>query len=154
MDTSPALDIGISRDIYPMPSFVTVTVSDLDSSTAWYEAIGFINLFTMPGPGGSPALIHMRRWRYQDVLLVPGPKPTSPSTGFTLSLAAEAEELAGIAEAAATMEVGHAGTPAVTPWNAIELHLTDPDGYPLTFTARAPEQDRDETFERWMAEQA
>ncbi|MGB3187381.1 MAG: VOC family protein [Ornithinimicrobium sp.] len=152
MNTSPALEIGITRDIYPMPAFITLTTSDLSASTQWYEAVGFINLFAMPGPDGSPALVHLRRWRYQDVLLVPG--QPGPGIGSVLSIAAEARELAGIAEAAAALTLGTAGTPTPTAWNTIDLHLTDPDGYKLTFTARAPEQDRDESFDQWMAEQS
>ncbi|HZN73388.1 MAG TPA: hypothetical protein VFC00_17100 [Micromonosporaceae bacterium] len=52
----------VSREIYGMPVFVTLTVADLDRTVDWYvNGLGFISLFTMPGPDGGPALVHLRR---------------------------------------------------------------------------------------------
>ena len=69
---------GIDRDIYPMPMFVTLAVRDLVASTAWYEAAGFIVLATLPGPAGPSSLVHLRRMRHQDLLLVPGEPTAGP----------------------------------------------------------------------------
>ena len=56
---------------YPMPAFVQLQVADLDRAAHWYaEALEFRAIFTMPGPDGNPILIHLRRSRYQDILLV------------------------------------------------------------------------------------
>src|SRR3954447_14597063 len=50
---------AISRDIYPMPAFVTLEVPDVDRTVDWYvNGLDFILLFTLPGPGGAPALEH------------------------------------------------------------------------------------------------
>ena len=35
----------------------------------WTEALGFFPLFSIPG-----RLVHLRRWAFQDVLLVPAPQ--------------------------------------------------------------------------------
>lgn len=62
---------GIDTEIYAMPGFVTLQVDDLARSTRWYvEGLGFVVLAEIPGPGGTPVLVHLRRHRYQDILLV------------------------------------------------------------------------------------
>ena len=63
---------GIDREVYPMPMFVTLPATGLAESTRWYEAVGFVILATMPGPAGPDSLVHLRRLRYQDLLLIPG----------------------------------------------------------------------------------
>jgi len=61
--------------IYGMPMFVTVPTSDLDASVDfWTEALGFFTLFSIPGQ-----LVHLRRWAFQDVLLVPAPQAPAPA---------------------------------------------------------------------------
>jgi catechol 2,3-dioxygenase-like lactoylglutathione lyase family enzyme len=151
------LQAGITRDIYPMPAFVTLTVADVRRTVDWYvEALGFVALFTMPGPDGAPALVHLRRWRYQDLLVRPG--TPQPSTGAVVSVSALAEELDGIAERARA-HAGRTGAgsvdgPLETPWNTVDLRATDPDGYPLVFTARRPEARRDAAFEQRISDLA
>src|SRR5215472_2998249 len=59
-------------EIYPMPMFATLSVADVAAVSAWYQAaLGFGVVFSMLGPAGTPALVHLRRHKYQDVLLVP-----------------------------------------------------------------------------------
>src|SRR5438132_972220 len=66
----------LMEDIYPMPAFAQLQVADLDRATRWYTNIlGFRVIFAMPGHDGSPQLIHLRRSRYQDLLLV---RPRQP----------------------------------------------------------------------------
>ncbi|HLI51963.1 MAG TPA: VOC family protein, partial [Thermomicrobiaceae bacterium] len=61
------------QDIYPMPTFLTFQVPDLDEAQRYYtEVLGFRTFYTIPMPDGSPAMHHMRRNRYQDILLVKG----------------------------------------------------------------------------------
>ncbi len=150
------LQTGITRDIYPMPAFVTLTVSDVRRTVDWYvEALGFVSLFTMPGPDGDPVLVHLRRWRHQDLLVTPG--APQPSTGVVVSVSALAEELDDIAERARAH--GGSGAAAVegpsdTPWNSVDLRTVDPDGYRLVFTARRPQGRRDEAFEQRITELA
>ena len=66
----------IDRGIYVMPQFVTFEVADLAAARRWYvNGLGFVELAVLPGPEGEPALVHLRRFRYQDILLVPGRDP-------------------------------------------------------------------------------
>src|SRR5690348_16006267 len=93
---------GIDREIYPMPMFVTLPVRDLVASTTRYEAAGFAVLATLPGPSGPASLVHLRRLRFQDLLLVPG----NPVPGPRITFAAGEEDLHERAEvlAAALMD--------------------------------------------------
>ena len=48
----------MTEEIYPMPFFPLLIVSDLEISSKFYqEALGFKHIFSMPGPGGQPALV-------------------------------------------------------------------------------------------------
>ena len=60
------------EDFYPMPAFITLAVSDVIEVGRWYkEALGFRSVYDGPtGPDGKPRLVHLRRARYQDLLLV------------------------------------------------------------------------------------
>jgi uncharacterized glyoxalase superfamily protein PhnB len=135
----------ITKDIYPMPAFVTLEVPDVVRTVDWYvNALDFIALFTMPGPDGGPSLVHLRRWRYQDILVRPG--QSGPGSGSTLSITALVEELPALADRVRTHGAGSVEGPLDTPWNTRDLRLTDPDGYRLVYTARRPEGERDEAF--------
>jgi catechol 2,3-dioxygenase-like lactoylglutathione lyase family enzyme len=58
----------VDREIYVMPGFTTLPVADLERATRWYGHLGFVVLAEM---GDGPArLVHLRRYRYQDLLLV------------------------------------------------------------------------------------
>jgi hypothetical protein len=67
----PALEAiapEVCRGYYGMPMFVTVPTRDLAASKDfWIRGLGFIDLFSIPD-----RLIHLRRWAFQDVLLVTG----------------------------------------------------------------------------------
>jgi hypothetical protein len=156
MDTSPELRTGITRDIYGMPAFVTLAVDDVRATAAWFTtALDFIELFAMP-PGDDPALIHLRRWRYQDLLVRRGEDAAVVSGGIQLSLAADYDELEALAARAGGQGADVEG-PADTPWNTRDLAVVTPQGLRLVFTARRPEPLRDAAFaadmERWNAEQ-
>ena len=158
MTLSPALQAGITRDIYGMPAFVTLVVADPVAASTWFTtALDFVELFAMPGPDGpdAPALIHLRRWRYQDVLVRRG-APTAVGDGIQLSLAAEADELPVLAARARDAGADVEG-PIDTPWNTTDLRVTSPQGLLVVFTARRPAGTRDEAFSadmtRWSREQ-
>jgi catechol 2,3-dioxygenase-like lactoylglutathione lyase family enzyme len=150
--TEPILDAGVTTDIYPMPAFVTIESSNLDRTVDFFvNGLDFISLFTIPGPDGTPAVVHLRRWRYQDILVRPG--APNPGTGWTISVAALAEQLAGLVEKARA----HGGTvegPTDTPWNTRDVTVTDPDGYRIIFTAHRPEGERDDVFEAAIIQMA
>ena len=79
----------MTEDIYPMPSFPTLIVRDLEASSKWYQdVLGFKHIFTMPGPGGQPALVHLRWVKYADLLIAkPGDgKDLTEPKGVGISL--------------------------------------------------------------------
>ncbi len=141
--TEPTLDTGITTDIYPMPAFITIDSSDVDRTVDFFvDGLDFVSLFTMPGPDGTPMLVHLRRWRYQDILVRRG--APGPGSGWSFSVAALAEELPALADRARAH--GTVDGPTDTPWNTRDLTVTDPDGYRIVFTARRPAGERDEVF--------
>ncbi len=128
----------VTMEIYPMPAFPVLNVTDLAASARWYEeALGFGNVFTMPGPGGAPALVHLRWAKYADLLIVVRPQADGPrGLGVTLTFGCwgtgtTVDALAARAAAAGATIISPA---APTPWNTHECTIADPDGYRLTFT--------------------
>jgi hypothetical protein len=84
----PALDATapeVYREYYGMPMFVYVPTRDLAASADfWIRGLGFIDLFSIPD-----RLTHLRRWAFQDVLLVPTARRAGAAPG-----SAEANTLA------------------------------------------------------------
>lgn len=121
------------RGIYAMPMFVTVRTRDLAASTDfWVRGLGFIELFSVPGQ-----VVHLRRWAFQDVLLVPvdasAPAPEEPAmhVGFSAVLS----QLDEIVERCDALAPGSASTPADMPWNTREVTVTTPEGVRVVMTA-------------------
>lgn len=104
-------------------------------------ALGFAAVFSAPaGPREHPPLVHLRRRKYQDVLLVPGgPDPSGPrAAGLTLSFDADGEvdAMAERARSAAPLGASAIEGPLSTPWNTRELRVSDPAGHRLVFFER------------------
>jgi uncharacterized glyoxalase superfamily protein PhnB len=131
-------------EIYPMPMFATLSVSDVAAMSEWYgKALGFGIVFQMPPVNGQPSLVHLRRGKYQDVLPVPATAGTGqPSSSLTLSFHAEdVDALAAQARAAGSVGVSAIQGPVDTPWNTRDLRVTDPAGHRLVFTSRQTNPD-------------
>lgn len=129
--------MDIDRTIYVMPAFATLAVTDLEASTRWYvDGLGFEILAELPGPGGRTALVHLRRERYQDLLLVPA---GDGRPGLGLSFAAGDEDLEARAGALAEAAGGTHEGPRRTPWNTLDLVAQDPDGNRVTLTQMSGE---------------
>ncbi len=131
----------MTEDIYPMPSFPMLVVSDLGASSAFYQnTLGFTHIFTMPGPGGGPALVHLRWLKYADLLIakprdgkeLAGPKGVGISLNFNLLDRFEGD-IDAFAEHARENGADVIG-PVTQPWNVREVTVLDPDGYRLVFT--------------------
>lgn len=139
---------GVSRDIYGMPAFVSFAVRDIEVARDWYtRGLDFIDLFSVPGPAGVPVLVHLRRWRFQDILLRPAEGEVIPGTTMTLSIAAVVGELEALADRARRHGGGgQVEGPADTPWNTRDLRTRDPDGNVVIFTAPRPPEDTDPAF--------
>lgn len=141
-----------------MPVFVTLEAADLDATLSWYvDGLGFVVLFTVPGPDG-PALVHLRRWTFQDLLVRPATGPTTPGTGPAVGFAAVHDEIDALAERARAHGGGRVVDLADTPWNTRDLTTVDPDGNTVVLTAARPPELADAGFtadmRRWNAEQA
>jgi uncharacterized glyoxalase superfamily protein PhnB len=142
---------GWETEIYPMPSFPMLVVSDLETSSAWYQrSLGFADVFTMRGPENRPLLAHLRWCTCADLLLTPARTPLegNPGVGMTLNFATvNVDELAARArDAGATIVAG----PINRPWNTRDVTIADPDGYLLNFTAPLSQDEgvRRESFDR------
>lgn len=131
----------MTEEIYPMPSFPMLIVRDLEVSARWYQnVLSFKHIFTMPGPDGQPALVHLRWVKYADLLLarlpdgkdLPGPKGAGVSLNFSML-----DRFNGDIDAFAKQACDKGANltdPIDQPWNVRELTVFDLDGYKLIFT--------------------
>lgn len=137
---SPYRPDAWERDIYPMPSFPTLSVSDLERSWRWYQsALGFADVFTMRSPDGRPVIAHLRWCLFGDVLLMPDRAPIETPRGRGITLNFSAEDVDPIAERAREAEATIIEGPVDRPWNTRDVTVLDPDGYRLNFTAPQPQ---------------
>lgn len=132
----------MTEEIYPMPLFPTLIVTDFEASSRFYqEALGFKHIFTMPGPGGQPVLVHLRWLKYADLLIalpqdgqgIPEPRGAGVSLSFQMLERFEGS-VDALAEQAKSKEANIISGPLNRPWNVRELTILDPDGYRLVFT--------------------
>jgi len=122
----------IFRGIYAMPAFVTIPTHDLAASTDfWIRGLGFVELFSNPGH-----VMHLRRWAFQDVLLVPGAhgERTSAPT-MTVSFSCVLSQLDDVAEACEALAPGSVSGPRDTPWITRDIEVITPEGARVVFTA-------------------
>ena len=131
-------------EVYPMPMFATLAAEDPSALAAWYEeALGFASMFAGP-------VIHLRRAKYQDLLVVRGAPPAEGMAAPVLSF--HVEEIDALAARARAIEPQGSSSvegPVDTPWNTRDLRVTDPVGHRLVFTARRAEPDP-EISRRWQ----
>ena len=137
MTEPPTLGTFNDFEVYPMPMFATLEVPDLEAAIAWYQAaLGFGAMFVAREPGGRPTLAHLRRAKYQDLLLVPGEGVTSrEKLAISLQANGDPAELATRARSAAACGASSVEGPIDTPWNTTDVRLTDPAGHRLVLTA-------------------
>ena len=125
---------GVYRGIYGMPMFATIPTSDLAASVDfWTRGLGFIDLFTIPG-----RLTHLRRWAFQDVLLVPTGAGDVPAV--SISFACVLGELDAIAQACGEVRPGCTSGPRPTPWNTVDLQVITPENARVVLTAALPRE--------------
>ncbi|MFC6885837.1 VOC family protein [Actinomadura yumaensis] len=120
----------IYRGIYGMPMFVSVPTSDLAGSVDfWTRGLGFVDLFTIPGQ-----VTHLRRWAFQDVLLVPTGAPAAPPT-VSVSFACVLGQVEDIARACTALVPGCTTGPRRTPWSTLDLEVVTPENARVIMTA-------------------
>ncbi len=126
----------MAAEIYPMPMFPRLEVADVEASATWYEALGFEHVFTMPGPGGRPTLVHLRWAKYADVLLSQATDPSEgpKGRGVSLTFTLRDDAAASVAERARALGSRILVEPTLQPWNVRDVTIADPDGYRLVFS--------------------
>ncbi|MEV0893255.1 VOC family protein [Promicromonospora sp. NPDC050262] len=119
--------------IYGMPMFVSVPTADLAASTDfWVRGLGFFELFSVPGQ-----VVHLRRWTFQDVLLVPTGRPgEAPALGVSFSCVLDQVE--EIAAACEEVLPGSTTGPRTMPWGSVELEVVTPENARVVMTAARP----------------
>ena len=120
-------------EIYPMPMFVIVATRELEvSKDFWIRGLGFADLFTMPGQ-----VVHLRRWAFQDVLLVPA-EQAAEAPGMSVSFSCVVSQIDEIAARCEELAPGSTSEPRVMPWNSLELVVTTPENTRVVMTAARP----------------
>jgi hypothetical protein len=128
----PLLGEYAGFEIYAMPAFVRFHATDPSVTADWYvNALGFGVMYVGPELEGRPMLVHLRRRKYQDILLVPG---APEQGGVSLDATGELDALAS----RSASYTSHEG-PVQTSYGPRELTLEDPDGHILTLFA-APDE--------------
>ncbi|MFR9725310.1 VOC family protein [Streptomyces sp. MS19] len=124
------------RGIYGMPAFVTVPTDDLAASTDfWVRGLGFFELFGIPGQ-----LVHLRRWAFQDVLLVAAEAGAARAEvpAMSVSFSCVLNEVEPVAEACRALVADRVTGPRDTPWNTRDVEVITPEGARVVFTAAKP----------------
>lgn len=127
-------------EFYKMPAFAALAVVDPPAAAEWYrEALGFREISRVYETERTPGFVHVRRERYQDLLLVnaaPG-SPVGEGAGrfggarLTFRTDEDIDELAARAHSAGGLIVEG---PVDKHWNAREVTVQDADGYRITFS--------------------
>lgn len=139
--------------IYPMPAFVSLAATDLSATVHFFtDALDFGVMFSGPDVDGIPMLVHLRRARYQDVLVRQARSTGERSDALVVNFAAaDAAAIDALEERVRAAGATIVSPAADTPWNTHDLTVADPDGHRFTFTARAA-NDQPGDFNRTMEE--
>ncbi|MFE0475312.1 VOC family protein [Streptomyces sp. NPDC058947] len=122
------------RGIYGMPAFVTIPTTDLPASVDfWTRGLGFFELFAIPG-----RLVHLRRWAFQDVLLVSAADVPEQAPAMSFSFACVLTEVDSVAEACRALRPDSVDGPRDTPWNTRDLEVITPENARIVVTAAKP----------------
>lgn len=143
-----AIAPDVFRGIYAMPAFVTIPTADLAVSTDfWVRGLGFIELFSIPSQ-----MVHLRRWAFQDVLLV----ATTPDADqidvpkMSVSFSCVLSQITPVAEACRLLAPGSVTGPRDTPWRTRDVEVITPERARVIFTA-AREFDPDSQEAKYLA---
>ncbi|MGA5896712.1 VOC family protein [Streptomyces venetus] len=119
------------RGIYGMPAFVTIPTTDLAASADfWVRGLGFFQLFSIPG-----TVVHLRRWAFQDVLLVSAESVPEQAPAMSVSFACVLDQVESIAEACRALRPDSVDGPRDTPWTTRDVEVITPENARIVFTA-------------------
>ncbi len=120
--------------IYGMPAFATIPTSDLLASVDfWTRGLGFFELFSIPG-----RLVHLRRWAFQDVLLVHADSIPEQAPAMSVSFACVLSQLDSLVDACRALRPGSVDDPQDTPWNTRDAAVVTPENARIVLTAAKP----------------
>ncbi|MEV6178962.1 VOC family protein [Streptomyces sp. NPDC052015] len=122
------------RGIYGMPAFVTIPTSDLAASVDfWTRGLGFVELFSIPG-----RLVHLRRWAFQDVLLVSEGSVPEQAPAMSFSFACVLSQVDSLVEACRALRPNSVDGPRDTPWNTRDVTVITTENARIVLTAAKP----------------
>jgi catechol 2,3-dioxygenase-like lactoylglutathione lyase family enzyme len=122
------------RGIYAMPAFVTIPTSDLAASVDfWIRGLGFVELASIPG-----GVVHLRRWAFQDVLLVPAASVPEQTPAMSFSFSGVLSQVDSLVEACRALRPNSVDGPRDTPWNTRDVAVITPENARIVFTAAKP----------------
>ena len=122
------------RGIYGMPSFVTIPTADLAASVDfWTRGLDFFELFSVPGQ-----LVHLRRWAFQDVLLVPTSSAPGQVPAVSVSFACVLNQVDALVAACRAHGAGVVSEPRDTLWGTRDVEVITPENVRVVFTAAKP----------------
>lgn len=118
-----------------MPIFCTLTVKSIEKSIDWYKSLGFRSIFSIQDPATDKVTFaHLRREKYQDILLVKGiGDATANAGGMAITMQAWGD-IDQLTENAKNLGARVIVEPYDTPWNTREVTFEDCDGYRITFS--------------------
>lgn len=120
--------------IYGMPSFVTISTTDLAASVDfWTRGLDFFELFSVAGQ-----LVHLRRWAFQDVLLVPTASAPDQIPTVSFSFACVLNQIDALVAACRAHGAGAVSEPRDTPWGTRDVEVITPENVRVVFTAAKP----------------
>ncbi|NEA33965.1 VOC family protein [Streptomyces sp. SID13031] len=132
----PALDAvapEVYRGFYGMPMFTLLPTRDLEASKDfWIRGLGFIDLFSAPGQ-----VTHLRRWAFQDVLLLPV-EQVAEQPSMSISFSCVPSQIDEIRARCEELVPGSAAEPEIKPWNSLELTVHTPENTRVVMTAARP----------------
>ncbi|WP_286926667.1 MULTISPECIES: VOC family protein [Lysinibacillus] len=130
------------HEFYQMPLFVKLKVKNIEKSKVWYKnVLDFDSLFDFPDDKGTISMTHLRGEKYQDLMLIKDEK-VNASSSVIINLFSN--NIHNIYQSALENKATIIQEPTVTPWNAKELTIKDPDGYIFTITESI---DSDKSFD-------
>lgn len=120
--------------IYGMPAFLTIPTTDLGASVDfWTRGLGFFELFSVPGQ-----LVHLRRWAFQDVLLVPTASAPDQVPMVSFSFACVLNQIDALVAACRAHGAAVVSDPRDTPWGTRDVEVITPERVRVVFTAAKP----------------